>query len=87
MTDLMLSPALYKRVKNKINFGIVYVNISSLYNFKTGEVIIGEDGVYFMAYVITGIDGNATVSLISNYQIVSIIKRSIKNNGDKINDN
>ena len=68
-----------------INFNRVHINIDSIYNFTSREVVVKEGGIYYVAYVINGIDGNTTVSLILNDKTMSIIKRPVTYDGDEIN--
>ena len=68
-------PFLFNSVYGKINFGSVHVNVGSLYNGTTREVVISEGGIYYVAYAIHGVSGNTTVSLILNDKTISIIKR------------
>ena len=48
-------------------------------------MVVNEGGVYYVAYVINGLNGNTTISLTLNDETISIIKRSILLAGDGIN--
>ena len=73
--DILLT--LHKRIENYIFFDRVDVNIGSMYNITSKEVVINEGGVYYVANAITGNNFNVSVSLILNDEAISFIKRPV----------